>query len=423
MSWSTTPPVPIAKPGWTTDPTIHIPGGNQQWAVYITPRIRAALRAVRAAMGGDVRQQGDLAVQLRTARFSGAGGQTQSGDLTGLLQPATFLGTNLTLGQLPGRLQPARAALTGGQQIAGTMGGRLQPARAAATGTPIITGTITAQLPAALMALAGAQGIPGTLAAEIETLAAAAAGSQSISGTIALALRRVLFTASGTQVQTGTLAARLRNTLAAMTGTVESLVQFDNSVGGGYKPGSSTSGQSYSWAHVNTGNCIVVVHTNASSTTSTACTYGGISIPRVYGPTAGGTVFPYTSYCQIFALVSNSLPQGSNNVQITNTTDTSTYYSATFKNAGSISTSGDSASGNVNKASATGAGRAAVAGYVGGGSNFGAMSPNEGMRYGVVAFNTFASVAGYGLDTGSGITFSSSHSGAKAGAVVTILPN
>ncbi len=34
MSWSTTPPAPIIKPGWTTDPTIVIlPPGQQKWGV------------------------------------------------------------------------------------------------------------------------------------------------------------------------------------------------------------------------------------------------------------------------------------------------------------------------------------------------------------------------------------------------------
>lgn len=416
MSWSTTPPTPIDKPGWTTDPTIHIPAGNQQWAVYITPRIRSALRTIRAALVGDVRQQGDLAARLRAAQFSATGGQTQKGDLAGLLQPASFLGTNLTLGQIQGRLQPARASLTGGQQIAGTMGGQLQPAHAALTGQQLITGTITAQLPAALMALAGAQGIPGTLAAEIETLALAAAGSQTVSGTIALALRRVLFTASGTQVQSGTLAARLRNTLAAMTGTVESLVQFNNSIDLGHGAGDKSG------AFINTGNCLVAILTNTTGSGAT-CTYGGMNIPRVYGPTSGGAFFPYTAYGSIFALVSNSLPQGSNTLALNQGGTASAAAAITFSNAASISTSGDSASGNVNKASATGAGRAAVAGYTGGSSNFGTLSPTELVRHNFTAFDTWSTVFGYGLDTGSGITFSSSHSGAKAGAVVTILPN
>lgn len=36
MDWSTTPPAPIAKPGWTTDPTIILPPVMQRWGVKYT---------------------------------------------------------------------------------------------------------------------------------------------------------------------------------------------------------------------------------------------------------------------------------------------------------------------------------------------------------------------------------------------------
>lgn len=69
------------------------------------------------------------------------------------------------------------------------------------------------------------------------------------------------------------------------------------------------------------------------------------------------------------------------------------------------------------------AGQAAAGGWVAGSTNFGAWSPIETMRYNFAAFNTWASVGGYGLDTGSGIIVSSSQGGAtKAGALVQILP-
>lgn len=417
MSWSTTPPAPINKPGWTTDPTIHIPSGTQQWAVYITPRIRAALRSVQAGLVGEVRQQGTVAAQLRHALFSGTGAQSQSGDIAALLQAASFTGTNITLGQLQPHLTPATAALVGGQQMAGTMGATLRPATATAAGQHIITASIAAQLPAALATLAGTQGIPGTLAAQLKTLAAAAAGSQTISGAIAAALRRLVLAASGQQVQSGTLAAELKTALATITGTVQSLVVFDNSTDGG-SGGTTTR----SWSHTNTGNCITVGFSNSTSSAST-CTYGGVTIPRVYGPVNSGTVFPANGYYSVFALISNSLPQGANTVSCTQAGTASSAGAVTWKNAGSFATIiTNSSNGAINISTVAGNGRAAFAGFGGGGISFGAITPNEAMRYGFSAFVTWPHVIGYGLDTGSGITFNATQSSSKAGAVVTILP-
>ena len=65
---------------------------------------------------------------------------------------------------------------------------------------------------------------------------------------------------------------------------------------------------------------------------------------------------------------------------------------------------------------------AAVAAYGGGGISFGAITPNETIRYGFSAFVTWPHVIGWGVDTGSGITFNATQSSSKAGAVVPILP-
>lgn len=36
MSWSTSRPAPIVKPGWTTDPTLPPRTSSQEWAVLLT---------------------------------------------------------------------------------------------------------------------------------------------------------------------------------------------------------------------------------------------------------------------------------------------------------------------------------------------------------------------------------------------------
>ncbi|MFV8266493.1 hypothetical protein ACNQR9_26095 [Mycolicibacterium peregrinum] len=36
MSWSTSRPAPIDKPGWTTDPTLPPRTSSQEWAVLLT---------------------------------------------------------------------------------------------------------------------------------------------------------------------------------------------------------------------------------------------------------------------------------------------------------------------------------------------------------------------------------------------------
>lgn len=194
-------------------------------------------------------------------------------------------------------------------------------------------------------------------------------------------------------------------------------VEFDNSTLGG-----SGGATTRSWSHTLNGNCLVVIFTNTTSTAPT-CTFGGVNIPRVYGPASDGGVFPYTSYISIFALVSDSLPQGAQTISCTQAGTASAAMATSFRRAGAIGTvTGDTSSGNVNQTPTPGAGGAAVAGYVGGSSNFGVMGPNSAGNYGFITFVTWATTAGWGLDTGSGVPFSAAHSGAKTGAIVPILP-
>lgn len=194
-------------------------------------------------------------------------------------------------------------------------------------------------------------------------------------------------------------------------------VEFDNATIGG-----SGGATTRSWSHTINGNCLVVVFTHTNNA-NPVCTVGGFNVPRVYGPAADGAVFPYTSRISIFAVVSDSLPQGAQTISCTEAGTASAAMAMSFRRAGSIGTVvSDTSSGNVNQTATPGAGGAAVAGYVGGSSNFGLMSPNSAGNFGFTAFVTWATVAGWGLDTGSGVPFSAAHSGAKTGAVVPILP-
>ncbi|MGV0805821.1 hypothetical protein [Mycolicibacterium setense] len=194
-------------------------------------------------------------------------------------------------------------------------------------------------------------------------------------------------------------------------------VEFDNSTAGG--TGGTTT---RSFTHVLNGNCIVILFTNSTSSAAT-CTYGGVNIPRVFGPSNSGTVFPANGYCSVFALVSNSLPQGSNTVSCTNAGTASAAGAVSFRHVGALGTIvSNTANGNINMTINPGAGGAAVAGFGGGGISFGAITPNEAVRYGFSAFVTWPTVMGWGLDTGGGITFAATQASSKAGAVVPILP-
>lgn len=193
-------------------------------------------------------------------------------------------------------------------------------------------------------------------------------------------------------------------------------VEFD-AVGAGISGGGSTR----SWLHTINGNTFVAVFTN-TTLTAADCTVGGFSVPRVFGPSFGGSFSGFNSYVSIFAVVDNSLPQGSQTVQCTQGATAAAGNSVSFRNGGSLLVTADGASGNVAPSVPTLAGQAAVAGYVGGGNNFGAALPNEFLRYNFSAFVTWATLGIWGTDGGLGINFTSVHSGAKSGAVVRVLP-
>lgn len=291
--------------------------------------------------------------------------------------------------------------------------------------TPSVSTTVAAPV-------MGAAAVMGTPTVDVQTLtivsaprmvATASLGTPAVTSSVTVAAPRL---GAAAAVLTPTVsssalvsAPRMAATasMSAPTAIVKNLVQFDAfSIGG--SGGTSTR----SWAHSLDGNCIVVVFTNTTSSGAT-CTYGGVNIPRVYGPSSDGGVFPYTSYISIFALVSDSLPQGSNTVSVNQAGTASAGTAMSFRGAESIgSVINDTSSGNISQSLAANEGRAAVAGYVGGSSNFGTLSPNQAANYGFTAFVTWSTVAGWATDDGSGINFSGSHSGAKTGAVVPILP-
>ncbi|WP_166905908.1 hypothetical protein [Mycobacterium sp. DL440] len=385
------------------------------WFEAVEALLAVELQPARAALLGSQEQLGQLAAVLRAATFAGIGAHQQRGELAGILRPATFAGTNITSGPLTATLQPARAALIGGQQQVGQIGATLRPAAINLTGSQTQTGAMAAQMRAATAALTGNQSQSGQLAATLRAATFAGSGGQKQLGQLAVALRAALFSGSGGQQQHGTLAAQLQAALTNAAGSSKSLVLFD-----AFTLGGSGGASSRAWAHPTDGNCLAVVFTNTTNSAPT-CTYGGVTIPRVYGPVADGGVFPYTSYISIFVLVSNSIPQGSNTVSVNQAGTASAATAMSFRNAGSIgSVIADTSSGNINQNIAPNEGQAAICGYVGGSSNFGTLSPNQAANYGFITFVAWGTVGGWGLDTGSGINFSGSHSGAKSGAVVLI---
>ena len=203
------------------------------------------------------------------------------------------------------------------------------------------------------------------------------------------------------------------------TMAVKSPILFDNATNGG---GGAAATRTY--GHAVNGNCIVVVQYNTTATNPT-CTYGGVSVPRVAGSLSDGSYLGiYTSYISVFLLISNTLPQGMNNVVINQGATASASMAISFQNVASMGTiaSESMASGNINRTLSAVEGAAAVCAYVGGINNFGTLSPNQVLNYNFNAFNTWASVGGWALDSGSGINFAASHSFEKSGFVVPLLP-
>lgn len=347
MSWSTTPPAPIIKPGWTTDPTIHIPGGNQQWEVRIEERLRGLLHPLSAAMVGEVRQQGDLAVQLKQALFTGTGAQSQHGALATNLQPATFLGTNITMGQLAGNLSPATVSFTGGQQYTATMAASLRAPTIALSGQEIFTGTITAELQNAIAALTGTQGIPGTMAAQLKAALAAANGGQTITGQLAAALRNALFTGSAQQIYTGSMAAAMKRALFTGTGsnfTPPPVTYSTTGAGGTAQGGNSSSSVTTSWSHtIGADDSAVLIGVSVRgarpNSDASSATCGGVTMTRLGQIANGGTTIA------IFGLLNP--PTGTQTMSVTGTWTSGLGANGNVVEGNSVSYDGVAAFGTV----------------------------------------------------------------------------
>jgi hypothetical protein len=325
-------------------------------------------------------------------------------------------GTRIFSADLDAELAALVASMQGGHGQTGILDADLRAATAALTGVQHPRGSLAAQLRQATAVLLGQQAQQGTLSPALQRLSAQMAGQQIHQGSIGAALKAASAALAGQHAQAGALTAALKPATASFGGKVKAVV-FDAHTNGGHGPVSTRS-----WSHTNAGNCIVVAVTKTTSN-APSCTYGGVNIPLVYGLANDGGYFTYTSRIAIFALVDNALPTGANTVAVTQCGTASAAAAWTFKDVDSIGTvSANTASGNVNKSSTTGIGRAAVYASVGGSNNFGALTPTETLRESFVAFDTWASVMGYGLDTGSGINFAATHSGAKTGALVPLLP-
>ncbi|MFN6543925.1 hypothetical protein [Mycolicibacterium nivoides] len=367
--WSTTAPELIDKPGWTTDPTLPTAFSTQEWAVSFS----------RKFVLGAAPQIGMAA----SPRFGASLGLVANPEI--------------------GMVAAPRYSAQFGLEVTPQIGMAFPPPIPADfnLGISPSVGMTAAEHYARTFELAATPGL-GFAAAEryarsfglIASPQVGFGAQQRFSGAFSLATAPTLgFTAAIAPVR------------------------FDNASNGG--AGGTTT---RSWSHNNQGNCIVVLFTNSTTTAST-CTYGGVNIPRVYGPVNSGTIFPANGYCSVFALISDSLPTGVNTVSCTQAGAASAAGAVTMKNAGSFGTIiTDNASGAINKTTVAGDGRAAVAGYGGGGLNFGTMSPNQVLNNGFTAFVTWPTVMGWGLDTGAGIAFAATQSSSKAGAIVPILP-
>lgn len=420
MAWSDelVIPTPSHSQGWFPNASIPYSKVPQEyWYPYVSADMDIQLKKLIASFQGEVRQSGTLASALKKALFHAEGDHSQKGDIAVALQALSMSATNINPGIFGAQLQKMDFNLVGEQSQSGAFGATLKPPFLSVGGYSAFEGPLSGALAHAVISFAGEHMQEGILHSQIPKIALSATGTQTQTGAISALLKKTLFNAAGGQTLSGTLIGALKKALMTAAGNVKSIVVFDNATDGG-NGGTSTR----SWTHNNQGNCLIAVLTNTTSSNPT-CTYGGTNIPRVYGPSSDGGVFPYTSYISMYALVSNSLPKGNNTLSITQAATASCAGAVSWKNAGSVmAASADTSSGNINKASSTGDGRAAVIAYVGGSSNFGTLSPNQIVNENFVTFVTWSTVIGYGIDTGGGITFTGTHSGAKTGALITILP-
>lgn len=368
--WSTTRPTPIEKPGWTTDPALPTPVLTQEWATKFTRKF-----AVEATP-----EIGMLAA-VRTAA-------------------AMTLAADPSIGMVARPHHSAEFGLVATPSIGMALPPPI-PAGFTVAANPSIGMTATERYARDLVL-----GVTPTLEFVAAERYARSFGLVATPG-IGMAAQQHL-----------SAAFSLTATPTLGFSAVKAPVRFDASTDLGSGGGSSNR----TGTHTLNGNCIVVVFINTTSTAAT-CTFGGQTIPRVYGPTQGGIVWPYNAYVSIFALVNNSLPQGPQTVALTQASTASSAAAMSFRNAGSIGTViGDTASGNVSQSLSPVLGQAAVCGYCAGTQGFGTLTPNQAMNYGYSSFVTWAALAGWGLDSGAGVNFASSHSSTKAGAVVPILP-
>ena len=422
MSWGYPPTLPSRNPRKSWFPTPPLPTDPEPgpyWYPYLAAvGLAAQLRPLVAHLEGAVGLEGQLAAQLRPLVAHLEGGVATTGQLAGVLQALRFAATNIITSDLAGSLAPLRAALLGQHGTSGQLSGVLPPLRGALSGEVVNYGQLIGTMPTLRAALLGGTSVDGQLAGRLAKLQASMAGGHATTGQLTGALARLQASMLGVHSQAGQLSGGLRAIQAGMVGSVKNAVVFDNSSDGG-RGGTTTR----SWTHDNiAGNCIGVMYSNTTSSAQT-CTYGGVNIPRVYGPQSSGMVFPYTSYTSVFALVSNSLPTGPNTVACTGAGTASSAAGVTFANAGSLGTVlGITANGNLNQTINPGDGAAAFCAFGGSSNNFGPVTPYEIIRNAFVAFVNWASMMGYGFDTGSGITFASTQAISKGGAIVPILP-
>lgn len=422
MSWSYPPTLPArraAKSWFPTPPLPTDPLPGPYWYPYVTASgLAGALRPLVAQLVGTVGLEGNLAAALRPLAAHLDGEQATVGQLAAAMAALRGAMTNIITSDMAGQLPPLRAALLGSHGVTGQLSGQLPILRGALSGEVVNYGQLAGALPPMRAALLGSTRVDGTLAGRLAKLQASMAGGHATTGNLAGALARLQASMVGVHSRAGQLSGGLRAIQAGMVGSVKNAVVFDNSSDGG-RGGTTTR----SWTHDNiAGNCIGVMYSNTTSSAQT-CTYGGVNIPRVYGPQSSGMVFPYTSYTSVFALVSNSLPTGPNTVACTGAGTASSAAGVTFANAGSLGTVlGITANGNLNQTINPGDGAAAFCAFGGSSNNFGPVTPYEIIRNAFVTFVNWASMMGYGFDTGSGITFASTQAISKGGAIVPILP-
>lgn len=201
---------------------------------------------------------------------------------------------------------------------------------------------------------------------------------------------------------------------AAVTGTVP--VVFDAN-GAGF-----TGSGSHNWTQNITGNCVIVLLI-AGNTSPVTVTAGGVSVPSLITPLAGGNIAGAVGYLHAYGLRGATVPNGSA-VAMTcgGLSSAGSGISLSARNVGSIGTPQTTTGTNNPSVSVTSTTANDIVAHIfgGGSGSFSAYNKTSLYNVGGSAFVNWATQFGYATG-GSGLTIGATYSGGWASVAIPLL--